>query len=87
MNQKLIIKNDHNEEKEYDILFTFESKNTNKKYIVYTDYTKDNDTINCWSKVYEDNNLLPVETEAELKLIDDMLNTLSNSTRKKYNNN
>ena len=29
------------QEREYDVLFTFESEETNKNYIVYTDNTKD----------------------------------------------
>lgn len=30
MEEKIIIKNDNNEEKEFDILFTFESEDTKK---------------------------------------------------------
>lgn len=88
MNEKLIIKNDNNEEKEFDILFTFESENTNKKYVTYTDYSKDyKGKINCWSSYYEGDKLLPVTTEPELKIIDEMLNTISNSSKLKYGNN
>ena len=41
MEEKILIKNDMGEEKEFDVLFTFESKETGKKYVTYTDYTKD----------------------------------------------
>lgn len=85
MNEKIIIKNDNNEEKEFDILFTFESKETKKKYVTYTDYSKNyKGKINCWSSVYEGDKLLPVDTEAELKVIDEMLRTIGNSTKEKY---
>ncbi|MDE5888993.1 MAG: DUF1292 domain-containing protein, partial [Bacilli bacterium] len=80
MEEKIVIKNDNNEEKEFDILFTFESKETKKKYVTYTDYSKDyKGKIKCWSSYYEGNELKPVETETELKIIDKMLRTLSKS--------
>lgn len=87
MEEKLIIKNDNNEEKEFDILFTFESEDTKKKYVTYTDYSKDyKGKIKCWSSYYEGKELKPVETEKELKIIDSMLRTLSKSTELKYSN-
>lgn len=88
MEEKIIIKNENNEEKEFDILFTFESENTNKKYVTYTDYSKDyKGNIRCLSSMYEGDKLLPVTTEEELKIIDNMLRTLSVSTELKYSNN
>jgi len=88
MDNKIIIRNDNNEEKEFDVLFTFVSKETNKKYITYTDYSKDyKGKMNCWSSYYEGNKLLPVTTEKELKTIDIMLKTISASTKEKYSHN
>lgn len=88
MEEKIIIKNENNEEKEFDILFTFESENTHKKYVTYTDYSKDyKGKIRCLSSMYDGDKLLPVTTEPELKIIDDMLRTLSVSTELKYSNN
>lgn len=85
MNNELIIKNENNEEKKFDILFTFESEETNKKYVTYTDYSKDyKGKIKCWSSYYEGEELRPVETENELRIIDEMLRTLSRSTELKY---
>lgn len=87
MNEKIILKN-NNEEKEFDILFTFESTETNKKYVTYTDYSKNqNGEINCWSSYYDEDRLRPVETEKELSIIDEMLNTISASTKEKYSSN
>ncbi len=85
---KIIIRNDNNEEKEFDIVFTFVSKETNKKYVTYTDYSKNNKgDINCWSSYYEGNKLLPVTTENELKAIDTILKSIAASTQEKYTQN
>lgn len=85
MEEKIIIKNENNEEKEFDIIFTFESKETHKKYVTYTDFSKDyKGKINCWSSYYEGEELKPVTTEKELQVIDEMLKTISNSTKEKY---
>lgn len=86
MNEKIILKSD-NGKKEFDILFTFESEETNKKYVTYTDYSKNSSSeINCWSSYYDGNDLRPVETEKELEIIDEMLNTIGASTKEKYSN-
>ncbi len=86
MNKKIIIKNDKGEEKEFDILFTFTSKETGKEYVTYTDYTKDyKGNLNCYSGYYEGEKLLPVETEDEKKFIDETLQTLTETIKYKYN--
>ncbi len=88
MDNYITIKNDKNEEKEFEILFSFESDNTNKKYITYTDYSKDdNGNIICYSSILEeDGKLSKIDTEPELKIIDEMLNTLVETTKLKYLN-
>ena len=88
MDNYITIKNDKNEEKEFEILFSFESDNTNKKYITYTDYSKDdNGNIICYSSILEeDGKLSKIDTEPELKIIDEMLNTLVETTKWKYLN-
>lgn len=65
----------------YDVLFTFESDQTNKNYIVYTDNSKDEQgNIEVYASIYypEDENgrLEAIETEAEWKLIETILSTL-----------
>ena len=40
-NGKIIVKDINGKEIECDVLFTFDSTDTNKSYIVYTDNTKD----------------------------------------------
>lgn len=82
MNETIIIKNEFGEEKEFDVLFTFESTDTNKKYVTYTDYKKDEKgNLKCYSGYYEGEKLLPVTTEIELKVIDEMLKTITESIK------
>ena len=66
----------------YDVLFTFESDETGKNYIVYTDDTKDeNGLLKVYASTFNPNkktsDLLPVETEKEWKLIEGILNNLN----------
>ena len=71
-----------------DILFTFDSEETNKSYIVYTDNTKDEDgNIQVFASIYdpkqESPRLEPIETEQEWKIIETILNTLQEEIKKK----
>ena len=72
------VTNPKGEETEYEILFTFESEDTNKKYIVYTDNEVDyEDMIKTYASVYEDNDgvlkLSKIEDEKEWKLVEKLL--------------
>ncbi len=88
MQETITIKNDLGEEKTFDIIFTFESNDTGKKYITYTDYTKDyKGNINCYSVMKDGDKLLPVETEKELIFINETLKTLSTEVKEKYSHN
>lgn len=74
---------DEGKEVECEALFTFESDETGKSYIVYTDNTTDNEgNIKVYASVYneddEENLLQPIETEKEWKIIDTILNELQN---------
>ena len=85
MEEKILIKNDIGEEKEFDVLFTFNSKETGKKYVTYTDYTKDyKGNLNCYSGYYENDQLLPVESEKEIEFIKETLKTLTETLKIKY---
>lgn len=75
----------------YDVLFTFESEETHKNYIVYTDNTKDESgNIEVYASIYDPNNpqskLEAIETEKEWKVIETILETLQEEVRKKANN-
>ncbi len=66
---------------EYEVLFTFESDETKKNYMVYTDNTKDEQgNTKVYASIYnpdEDNTkLLPIQTEEEWNVIEKILNQL-----------
>ncbi len=76
----------------YDVLFTFESDETHKNYIVYTDNTKDEQgNVEVYASVYNPNDphskLEAIETEKEWKVIETILETLQEEVRKSQNNN
>ena len=72
---------------EFEILFTFESDETNKNYMVYTDNTKDSEGN---TKVYasafkpdaEPLELLPVETEREWRIIETIIESITEENKK-----
>ncbi len=75
-------------EVEYDVLFTFESEETKKNYIVYTDRSKDeNGQIQVFASIYDPKNpnskLEAIETEKEWKVIETILSTLQEEIKKK----
>ncbi len=72
------IVNDKGEEIECEILFTFDSDETKKSYIVYTDNTTDEDgSIRVFASVFDPTgtnpDLLPIETEKEWLVIENIL--------------
>ncbi len=72
----------------YDVLFTFESEETNKNYIVYTDQSKDDKgNIQVYASIYDPENpnskLEPIETDKEWKVIETILETLQEEIKKK----
>jgi len=75
----------------YDVLFTFESDETHKNYIVYTDNTRDETgNIEVYASIYDPNDphskLEAIETEKEWKVIETILDTLQEEVRNKKNN-
>jgi uncharacterized protein YrzB (UPF0473 family) len=80
--------NDKGEEIMCDILFTFDSEETGKSYIVYTDNSKDQKgNIQVYASIYDPNaenqKLEPITTEAEWKVIETILNTLQEEIKNK----
>ena len=72
------IVNDKGEEVECEILFTFDSDETKKSYIVYTDNVIDEDGfLKTYAGIYQNNNgkeiLLPVVKDEEWALIEKLL--------------
>ncbi len=82
--------NDEGKEIQCDILFTFDSEETKKSYIVYTDNSKDSEgNIQVYASIYdpkqENPRLEPIETDQEWKIIETILNTLQEEIKKKTN--
>ena len=80
--------NDNGEEVMCDVLFTFDSEETKKSYIVYTDNSKDADgNVQVFASIYDpkekDQRLEPIKTEQEWKVIETILNTLQEEIKKK----
>ena len=72
---------------EFEILFTFESDETKKNYMVYTDNTKDEEgNTKVYASVFKPDaeplELLPVETEREWKIIETILDAIQEENKK-----
>lgn len=75
--------NDEGKEIECEVLFTFESEETGKNYIVYTDNSIDEDgNTKVFASIYnpdeDETKLLPIETEKEWRIIETILEELQN---------
>lgn len=76
----------------FEILFTFESDETHKNYMVYTDNTTDEEgNVRVYASVFipdaEPLELLPVETEREWKIIETILASIQEENKKNNENN
>ena len=85
MDEKVTFKvvNDEGKEVECEVLFTFESDETKKNYIVYTDNTLDEEgNTKVYASIYnpdeDETKLLPIETDKEWKIIETILEELQN---------
>lgn len=72
---------------EFEVLFTFESDETKKNYMVYTDNsTDDAGNVRVYASVFkpevEPLELLPVETEREWKIIETILDSIQEENKK-----
>lgn len=87
-NNKFVMIDENGQEKEYDVLFTFESEETNKNYIAYTDNTIDETgNVEVYASIYNPEDpqtkLEPIESEKEWKVIETILETLQEEVKKK----
>lgn len=69
-----------------EALFTFESEETNRNYMVYTDNTTDEEgNVKVYAAIYEPENkeglLQPIETEKEWKIIETILDEIQNDIK------
>ncbi|MBP3841590.1 MAG: DUF1292 domain-containing protein [Bacilli bacterium] len=75
-------------ETKYDVLFTFDSEDTEKSYIAYTDNTYDEDgNIQVYASTYDPNSeemiLGEIKTDKEWKVIETILDTIQQELREK----
>lgn len=80
------VKNEEGKEIEYEVLFTFDSDETNKSYMVYTDDSKDeNGNTRVYASTYiegeETTELYPIETDKEWKIIETILKELQEESK------
>ena len=85
--QKFVVIDDKGKEIECEPLFTFESEETKKNYVVYTDNSKDKDgNVRVFASIYEvtdkGNKLLPIKSEKEWKVIETILESIQEETKK-----
>ena len=78
---KFKVIDDKGVEIECEVLFTFESDETHKNYIVYTDNTVDEEgNTKVYASIYtpgdENLNLEPIQTDKEWKIIETILNEI-----------
>ena len=83
---------DEGKEVECEVLFTFESEETKKNYIVYTDNTTDEEgNTKVYASIYNpdeaETKLLPIESEKEWKIIETILEEIQSEASKENNDN
>lgn len=72
----LFVRDENGKELEMEILFTFEDEATHKNYVVFQD--PEDESGEVFASAYdEEGNLLPVETDEEWKMIEEVLGAFS----------
>lgn len=87
---KFTVIDKNGKEVECEVLFTFDSEETGRNYIVYTDNTKDvNGNIRVFASIYdpskEDSELMPIKSNKEWKIIETILESIQEETKKAGN--
>ena len=78
--------NDDGKEIVCEVLFTFNSEETKKDYIVYTDNSTDDDgNVRVYASIFDPNKekteLIPIETDREWKIIETILDTIQEDNK------
>ncbi len=85
--QKFVVLDENGKEIVCEPLFTFESEETKKQYVVYTDNSKDADgNVRVFASIYRINDkgrqLLPIKSEKEWKVIETILESIQEESKK-----
>lgn len=88
---KFTVLNDEGKEIKCEVLFTFESDETHKNYIVYTDNTLDTDgSTKVYASTYDpdgiDSSLKPIKSDKEWKIIETILEELQEAVKEEPDN-
>lgn len=75
------LKDENGKEVEFEVLCTFDSPETNKSYMIYTDYTKDNEgSTRVYASIYTPNTepiqLTAIETDEEWAMVQNILDKI-----------
>ena len=94
MNKKntFTVVNENGEEITCEVLFTFESDETKKNYLVYTDNTVDpSGNTKVYASIFDPNKesseLIPIESEREWKIIETILESIQEEQKKNNEDN
>ena len=92
MKKTISIKDENGKDIDYEVLLDFILRKNNKRYLVYTDNTKDeNGNTKVYASVYNPNSestsLEPIETDKEWKIIETILSELQNQVKQQMNEN
>ena len=84
---QFIVLDENGEEVTCEVLFTFNSEETKKDYMVYTDNTTDEEgNIKVYASIFDPNaektELIPIETEREWKIIETILESIQEENNK-----
>lgn len=84
--EKLVIVNEKGEQKEFAILVTFDIEKKNKSYVIYTDYSKNDDgDIQVYASIYDklqkDKKLYDVTEKDEIEFINKYLEVLADDLK------
>lgn len=88
---KITITNDLGETKEFDVLFTFDSDETKKSYIAYTDNELDEQGntkvyASTWDPTGKDLSIKPIESQKEWKIIESILSSIQEKLKEAEEN-
>ena len=85
--KKFTVLDENGKQVECEPLFTFESEETKKHYIVYTDNSLDEEgNVRVFASIYKMNanggELLPIKTDKEWKVIETILESIQEESKK-----
>lgn len=74
--KSLFVTDENGKEVEMEILFTFKNDETSKEYVVFVD--PNNEDGEVYASSYDDEgNLLPIETDEEWEMVEEVLGAFS----------